>query len=60
VVPLAHVNSRLFGGALTGLPFAVYGVWPLPPASPLASAEAAPSVPLGTDHLIAPIDALLD
>ena len=25
VLPLAHVNSRLFGNALTGLPFAVYG-----------------------------------
>ena len=25
VLPLAHVQSRLFGNALTGLPFAVYG-----------------------------------
>ena len=25
VLPLAHVNSRLFGNALVGLPFAVYG-----------------------------------
>jgi len=25
VLPLAHVNSLLFGNALTGLPFAVYG-----------------------------------
>ena len=25
VLPLAHVNSRLFGNALTGLPFTVYG-----------------------------------
>lgn len=25
VLPLAHVNSRLFGNALTSLPFAVYG-----------------------------------
>ena len=25
VLPLAHVNSRLFGSALTSLPFAVYG-----------------------------------
>lgn len=25
VLPLAHVKSRLFGNALTGLPFAVYG-----------------------------------
>mgnify|MGYP006143691443 CR=1 FL=1 len=25
VLPLAHVHSRLFGNALTGLPFAVYG-----------------------------------
>ena len=25
VLPLAHVNSRLFGNALVALPFAVYG-----------------------------------
>ena len=25
ILPLAHVNSRLFGNALTALPFAVYG-----------------------------------
>jgi len=25
ILPLAHVNSRLFGNALVGLPFAVYG-----------------------------------
>lgn len=54
VLPLAHVNSRLFGNALTGLPFAVYG------GAAAASPEAAAAleteaqrlaVELGTDHL---------
>ena len=54
VLPLAHVNSRLFGNALTGLPFAVYG------GVAAATSEAADAleaeaqrlaVKLGTDHL---------
>ncbi|MCW5652266.1 FemAB family XrtA/PEP-CTERM system-associated protein [Hydrogenophaga sp.] len=54
VLPLAHVNSRLFGNALTGLPFAVYGgVAALTPeAADALEAEAQRlAIELGTDHL---------
>ncbi len=54
VLPLAHVNSRLFGNALTGLPFAVYGgtAAATPEAAAALEAEAQRlAVELGTDHL---------
>jgi FemAB-related protein (PEP-CTERM system-associated) len=54
VLPLAHVNSRLFGNALTGLPFAVYGgvVAATEEAAAALEAEAQRlAVELGTDHL---------
>lgn len=54
VLPLAHVNSRLFGNALTGLPFAVYGgaASATPEAAAALEAEAQRlAVELGTDHL---------
>jgi FemAB-related protein (PEP-CTERM system-associated) len=54
VLPLAHVNSRLFGNALTGLPFAVYGgvVALSDEAATALEAEAQRlAVQLGTDHL---------
>ena len=54
VLPLAHVNSRLFGNALTGLPFAVYGgvAAATPEAVTALEAEAQRlAVELGTDHL---------
>ena len=54
VLPLAHVNSRLFGNALTGLPFAVYGgvAAANPEAAAALEAEAQRlAVELGTDHL---------
>ncbi len=54
VLPLAHVNSRLFGNALTGLPFAVYGgaAAATPEAATALEAEAQRlAVELGTDHL---------
>jgi FemAB-related protein (PEP-CTERM system-associated) len=54
VLPLAHVNSRLFGNALTGQPFAVYGgaAAATPEAATALEAEAQRlAVELGTDHL---------
>jgi len=54
VLPLAHVNSRLFGNALTGLPFAVYGgvAAATPEAAHALEAEAQRlAIELGTDHL---------
>lgn len=54
VLPLAHVNSRLFGNALTGLPFAVYGgvAAATPQAAHALEAEAQRlAIELGTDHL---------
>jgi FemAB-related protein (PEP-CTERM system-associated) len=54
VLPLAHVNSRLFGNALTGLPFAVYGgvATESEEAATALEAEAQRlAVELGTDHL---------
>jgi FemAB-related protein (PEP-CTERM system-associated) len=54
VLPLAHVNSRLFGNALTGLPFAVYGGVAAATDEAAAALEAEAqrlAVELGTDHL---------
>jgi FemAB-related protein (PEP-CTERM system-associated) len=54
VLPLAHVNSRLFGNALTGLPFAVYGgVAAISPeaASALEAEAQAIAQRLKVDHL---------
>jgi FemAB-related protein (PEP-CTERM system-associated) len=54
VLPLAHVNSRLFGNALTGLPFAVYGgvAATSPEAASALEAEAqAIAQRLKVDHL---------
>ncbi|MGE0099215.1 MAG: FemAB family XrtA/PEP-CTERM system-associated protein [Hydrogenophaga sp.] len=54
VLPLAHVNSRLFGNALTGLPFAVYGgaAAQTEEAATALEAEAQRlAIELGTDHL---------
>jgi FemAB-related protein (PEP-CTERM system-associated) len=45
VLPLAHVNSRLFGNALTSLPFAVYG------GVASASPEAAQALEAEADRL---------
>jgi len=54
VLPLAHVNSRLFGNALTGLPFAVYGgcadIDPLA-ADALESEAQRIAAELGVNHL---------
>ncbi len=54
VLPLAHVNSRLFGNALIALPFAVYGgVAADSEAAATALEEEAQrlAVGLGVDHL---------
>lgn len=54
VLPLAHVNSRMFGNALTSLPFAVYGgvAAATPVAAHALEAEAQRlAIELGTDHL---------
>lgn len=54
VLPLGHVNSRLFGNALTSLPFAVYGgVAALSDAAATALEAQAQRLAqqLGTDHL---------
>ncbi len=54
VLPLAHVDSLLFGNALVSLPFAVYGG--VAAASPAAAAELESeahqiAIRLGVDHL---------
>jgi FemAB-related protein (PEP-CTERM system-associated) len=54
VLPLAHVHSRLFGNALVGLPFAVYGgvATTSPEAAAALEAEAqAIAQRLKVDHL---------
>lgn len=54
VLPLAHVNSRLFGNALTSLPFAVYGGVAAVDAEAAAALETeaqALARGLGVDHL---------
>jgi FemAB-related protein (PEP-CTERM system-associated) len=54
VLPLGHVNSWLFGNALTGLPFAVYGgVAALNPQAADALEQEAQriAIELGVDHL---------
>lgn len=54
VLPLGHVNSRLFGNALTSLPFAVYGgVAALTEDAATALEQEAQRLAqrLGTDHL---------
>lgn len=54
VLPLAHVNSRLFGNALTGLPFTVYGGVAShneAASSALESEAQRLAQTLGTDHL---------
>ena len=54
VLPLAHVNSWLFGNALTGLPFAVYGGAAANDEVSAAALEAeaqALAVQLGVQHL---------
>lgn len=54
VLPLAHVNSKLFGNALTGLPFAVYGgaAFDDPLAADALEAEAQRlATELGVAHL---------
>ena len=54
VLPLAHVNSWLFGNALTALPFAVYGGAAASDAASAAALEAAAqalAVQLGVQHL---------
>ncbi len=54
VLPLAHVNSRLFGNALIALPFAVYGgVAATHPAAQKALEDQAQALAqkLGVDHL---------
>ncbi|PKO35751.1 MAG: peptidoglycan bridge formation protein FemAB [Betaproteobacteria bacterium HGW-Betaproteobacteria-7] len=54
VLPLAHVNSLLFGNALVALPFAVYGgVAATTPEAAAALEEEAQklAVQLGVDHL---------
>lgn len=54
VLPLGHVNSWLFGNALTGLPFAVYGgVAAISPEAAAALEKEAQriAVELGVDHL---------
>jgi len=54
VLPLAHVNSRLFGNALVSLPFAVYGGVAAVNAEAAEALEAeaqAIAQQLGVDHL---------
>lgn len=54
VLPLAHVNSLLFGNALVALPFAVYGgVAATSPEAALALEDEAQAlaIKLGVDHL---------
>ena len=54
ILPLAHVNSRLFGNALVALPFAVYGGVAADSAEAGAALEDAAqqmAVKLGVDHL---------
>jgi FemAB-related protein (PEP-CTERM system-associated) len=54
VLPLAHVNSRLFGNALVALPFAVYGGVAADSAEAVAALEHEArqlAVKLGVDHL---------
>lgn len=54
VLPLAHVNSRLFGNALVSLPFAVYGgiaAGSADAASALEAEAQALAGRLGVDHL---------
>jgi FemAB-related protein (PEP-CTERM system-associated) len=54
VLPLAHVNSRLFGNALVSLPFAVYGGVAAVNAEAADALEAeaqAIAQQLGVDHL---------
>ncbi len=54
VLPLAHVNSRLFGNALVSLPFAVYaGVAASDPEASTALEQEAQQLAgkLGVDHL---------
>jgi FemAB-related protein (PEP-CTERM system-associated) len=54
VLPLAHVHSRLFGNALVGLPFAVYGGAAAASPEALAMLESEAQViaeRLGVDHL---------
>jgi FemAB-related protein (PEP-CTERM system-associated) len=54
VLPLAHVNSRLFGNSLASLPFAVYGGVASSNAAAVAALEAEAqklAVRLGVNHL---------
>lgn len=54
VLPLAHVNSRLFGDALVSLPFAVYGGIASSDTDATAALETKAqrlAVDLGVDHL---------
>jgi FemAB-related protein (PEP-CTERM system-associated) len=54
VLPLGHVNSRLFGNALTSLPFAVYGGVAADDEASAAALEAEAqrlAQQLGVDHL---------
>ncbi|HEY9103459.1 FemAB family XrtA/PEP-CTERM system-associated protein [Chitinimonas sp.] len=54
VLPLAHVKSRLFGNALTSLPFAVYGgvaVEDAAAASALVTEAQVLAKQLGVEHL---------
>ena len=54
VLPLGHVNSRLFGNSLVGLPFAVYGgVASSRPDAAQALEQEAQTIAqrLGVDHL---------
>jgi len=54
VLPLAHVNSRLFGNALTSLPFAAYGGVAAEDAASAAALEQAAQAlaqQLGVQHL---------
>ena len=54
VLPLAHVNSRLFGNALVALPFAVYGgvaAFDANAATALENAAQELARKLGVDHL---------
>lgn len=54
VLPLAHVNSRLFGNSLVSLPFAVYAGVASDDPEALASLEAEAqqlALKLGVDHL---------
>ena len=54
VLPLGHINSRLFGNALTSLPFAVYGGVAAEDEASAAALEAEAqrlAQQLGVDHL---------